>query len=103
MSVVKKLLVGLVTLLLLATIVTWFVTSPMVIHYDSGEVETRSVYYTGLDGNGHLLDANASFARIDEQTNRLHICLEAGLRENCQSYAIIRTEGILGVIALLLK
>ncbi|WP_026377026.1 hypothetical protein [Aestuariibacter salexigens] len=93
----KKPIVFLIAIVI-AVMLVWIVAMPKVIYYGSDEVSTSSIYYTGLDGKGHLMGANESFARIDETTNRLHLCLEAGLKENCQVYSISRQEGLIGVI-----
>lgn len=83
----------------LAVVLVLFIPKPELIKYQSANIISEGIYWKGLgSGSGMLFDANASFVKIDEQSNRLHICYGKNETSNCQQYQIIENYGFAGAI-----
>ena len=76
-----------------------FIPKPELIKYESANMVSEGVYWDGLGSSGMLFDANASFVKIDKDTNHLHICYGAKETSNCQQYRIIENQGLAGAIS----
>ena len=78
------------------------VPMPQLVTYERSNVVSKGVYWRGLGESGMLLDANASFVKIDPDTQYLHVCYEFENGDSCQQYRVIETQGLVAVIRHLL-
>ncbi|MDF2178235.1 hypothetical protein P2G88_08215 [Aliiglaciecola sp. CAU 1673] len=75
---------------------------PQLITYERANVVSKSVYWRGFGESGMLLDADASFVKIDPATQYLHVCHQFEDVGSCQQYRILHSEGPLAVVRHLL-
>lgn len=102
----KYVLIGIGVVLSIAFMV---IPKPELIRYKSANIVSEAIYWDGLGRSGTLSDADASFIKLDYETNHLHICY--GLDENeyeinpssCQEYNVIENRGFSGAISKMLK
>lgn len=71
---------------------------PQRITYEYANMVSQGTYWDGLFGPGMLLDSNAKFVRLDEDTEHLHVCY-AKENDNCLRYKVIENSGFGGYIA----
>lgn len=88
---VKVALVGIVLLLLL------LFPKPQLIRYEYANMVSESIYWDGLYGPAQLLDSNAKFVSLDEDTDHLHVCFNKE-NDNCLRYKIIENKGFGGYL-----
>ncbi|GAB3034449.1 hypothetical protein [Bowmanella dokdonensis] len=89
-------------LILFLLVFLMLVPTPKLITYERSNVVSKGVYWRGFGESGMLLDANASFVKIDPSTQYLHVCYEFEKGDSCQQYRVIETQGLLAVIRHLL-
>lgn len=96
----KKLLI---LLPLVTLLVAWIIIPmPQLITYERAQVVSKGVYWRGFGESGQLMDARASYVKIDESTNHLHICYQFENVDSCQQYQILKSQGLFAVISYLL-
>lgn len=70
---------------------------PQRITYEYANMVSTGTYWDGLFGPGMLLDSNAKFVRLDEDTEHLHVCYSQE-NDNCLRYKVIDNTGFGGYI-----
>lgn len=83
------LLIALIVLLVTAV----FIPMPELVTYERANVVSKGVYWRGLGESGKLLDAKASFVKIDEDTGYLFVCHDLSSMNTCQQYRVIERQG----------
>lgn len=91
----------LVTFSILLLAVT-LVPMPQLLTYERANIVSKGIYWPGFHGKGQLLDAHASFVKVDQKTNNLHVCHSFKHGETCQHYRVMETQGMRAVILHLL-
>ncbi|GAA0353114.1 hypothetical protein GCM10009092_16820 [Bowmanella denitrificans] len=91
-----------VTLCILLLLAATLIPMPQLITYERANIVSKSIYWQGFGESGQLLDANASFVKIDKDTNNLHVCHRFERGDTCQQYRVIETQGLTAVIRHLL-
>lgn len=71
---------------------------PQRITYEYANMVSKGTYWDGLFGPGMLLDSNAKFVRLDEDTEHLHVCYSQE-NDNCLRYKVIDNSGFSGYVA----
>ncbi len=95
----KLLLLSLLTILL----VVIAVPKPELIVYRKMNIQASSIYWPGLLGHGAgLLDSDLK-VQFDSGRNEMSLCFEANTKTDCQTYFVEKREGLIAVIAHLLK
>jgi hypothetical protein len=93
--------------ILLLTMVALLITAvlipmPELVTYERANVVSKGVYWRGLGESGKLLDARASFVKIDEDTGYLFVCHDMPSMNACQQYRIIERQGPIAALSHLL-
>lgn len=71
---------------------------PQRITYEYARMVSVGTYWGGLFGPGMLMDSNAKFVSLDEDTDHLHVCFNEE-NDNCMRYKVIENHGFFGYIA----
>lgn len=94
---------ALVALILICIVGVWvFIPFPRLITYERSNVVSTGVYWRGFGESGQLLDAQASYVKIDDDTDHLHVCYKFENLDSCQQYQILQSKGLLSVVMHLL-
>lgn len=101
MSVPISKVILLLTMILLLMVAV-IVPLPELVTYERANVVSKGVYWRGLGESGRLLDARASFVKIDEDTGYLFVCHDMPSMHACQQYRIIERQGPIAVLSHLL-
>lgn len=88
-----KLAIGLLTVLAILLF-----PKPQQITYEYANIVSEGTYWDGLIGSGMLFDSSASFVRLDDDTNHLHVCFSKA-NDNCLRYKVLENRGFGGYIA----
>lgn len=95
----KLMLLSLLAILL----VVIAVPKPELIVYRKMNIQASSIYWPGLLGHGAgLLDSDLK-VQFDSGRNEMSLCFEANSKTDCQTYFVEKREGLVAVIAYLLK
>jgi hypothetical protein len=86
-------LYALMTLLTVLIVALTVVPLPKLISYKQGQGIVKSVYWRGFGEFGQLLDSNAEFVKLDEHTQRLHICHRLSSGVQCQPFKVVSIQG----------
>ncbi|WP_141096243.1 hypothetical protein [Lacimicrobium sp. SS2-24] len=84
------------TLLLVAIV---FIPMPELVTYERANIVSKGVYWQGLGDSGKLLDAKASFVKIDNDTGYLFVCHDMPSANTCQQYRIIERQGPIAALS----
>lgn len=85
--------VFLVVLLLSPAIAAQLIFSPQLVTYSSNGQGITAIYWKNLEGNRVLTGTQATFVRLDETTDNLHICFEVKEDDVCQVYRVTQRQG----------
>ncbi|GGD66494.1 hypothetical protein [Lacimicrobium alkaliphilum] len=99
-SPIIKVLLLLFLMMLLAGVV--FVPMPELVTYERANVISKGVYWRGFGESGQLLDARASFVKVDEDTGYLFVCHDMPSVNACQQYRIIERQGPIAALSHIL-
>ncbi|MBN7822055.1 hypothetical protein KJY73_15370 [Bowmanella sp. Y26] len=91
-----------VTFCILFLLAATIIPMPQLITYERSNIVSKGIYWRGFGEAGQLLDAHASFVKVDKATNNLHVCHRFEHGEMCQHYRVIETQGLSAVIRHLL-
>lgn len=90
------------TWLIIASIaVATFIATPkpQLLQYEKANIVSEAVYWEGFGSSGTLSDANASFVKLDKDTEHLHICYGTPSDiSNCQIYKVVRNKGFVAAL-----
>lgn len=72
---------------------------PQLLQYEKANIVSEAIYWEGFGNSGVLSDANASFVKLDTDTDHLHICYGTPSDiSNCQIYKVVRNKGFFGAL-----
>ena len=72
---------------------------PQLLQNEKANIVSEAVYWEGFGTSGTLSDANASFVKLDKDTDHLHICYGTPSDiSNCQIYKVVRNKGFVAAL-----
>ena len=92
------------TAAVIAMLVFIAIPKPQLLQYENANIVSEAIYWDGFGSSGILSDANASFVKLDTDTNHLHICYGTPSNiSNCQIYNVIHNKGFVGALHFALQ